>query len=364
MNILAKKRISVVSTALLVVVTAISLAQAQNQPAQPKAALTVSTIAPQMVEWPVLLVANGNIAAWQEATVGAEASGLALVDVRVHIGDRVRKGQVLALLQSETVKAELEQARAGLAEARAAHAEAKANADRARLLEKSDALSAQQITQYLTAEQTAVARVAGLKAQLKAAQIRLAQTRIVAPDHGTIILRNATLGAVVSSGNELFRLIRRDRLEWRAELPAAELARIAPGQTVHITTPGRNSIQGRVRMVAPTVELQTRNGLVYVDLLKNADARAGMFARGEILIGSGKLLAVPQTAVLLRDGFSYVFRVGQDKRVIQTKVGVGQRAGDLIAVTSGLEAGVSVVAAGVGFLADGDLVRLVPTPAR
>ena len=111
-------------------------------------------------------------------------------------------------------------------------------------------------------------------------------------------------------------------------------------------------------MVAPTLDPQTRNGLVYVDLDARAGASAGMFASGEIEIARGKVLTLPQSAVLLRDGYSYVFRLAPDNRVIQVKVGVGQRFGDRLAVTSGLEPGVAVVGSGVGFLADGDLVRV------
>ena len=89
-----------------------------------------------------------------------------------------------------------------------------------------------------------------------------------------------------------------------------------------------------------------------------------MFARGDIEIGRTRVLTVPQTAVLLRDGFSYVFRVASDGRVAQVKVSLGQRIGDRVAVTAGLAAGVPVVATGVGFLADGDLVRLVAAKSR
>ena len=329
-----------------------------------KAALTISLTSPKKVEWPVSYVANGNVSAWQEAIIGTEANGRSIVDIRANVGDRVRKGQVLALLQSDIVAAELGQAKAGLVEAQAIQAEAKANADRARQVQKSGALSAQQVAQYLTAEQTAAAKVAALKAQVKSAEIRLAQSRIIAPDDGTITARSATLGAVVSPGNELFRLIRGDRLEWRAELPAAEIARIKPGQIVTLSANGNNRISGKVRIVAPTVEQQTRNGLIYVDLQETADARAGMFARGEIETGKAEMLALPQTAVLLRDGFSYVFLVDQNMRVTQTKVTVGQRIGELVAITSGLEGSAQVVTDGVAFLADGDIVRVVPVNAQ
>ncbi len=325
-----------------------------------KAALTVTTVRPESSEWTQSLFASGSIAAWQEAVIGSEIGGLRLIDVAVNVGDRVRKGQELARLQSDTVGAEREQTRASLTEAEAAAAEARANADRARQIEASGALSAQQIAQYLTAELTARARVDVLKARLKSDDLRLAQTRILAPDDGTITARSATLGAVVQQGQELFRLIRRDRLEWRAELPAADLDRIKPGQSVKVTTASKRTVVGRVRIVGPTLDPQTRNGIVYVDLENSrGSASAGMFASGEIELGKGAVLTLPQSAVLLRDGFSYVFRLGDDSRVTQTKVEVGQRSGERVAISRGLEAGAVVVGSGVGFLADGDLVRVV-----
>lgn len=331
-----------------------------------RAALTVSAVIPEATEWSQRLTASGSIAAWQEAIVGSEIGGLRLADVLVNVGDRVRKGQVIARLQAETVGAEREQTRASLAEAEAAFAEARANADRARLVEASGALSAQQVAQYLTAELTAKARVDVFKAKLKSDDLRLAQTRILAPDDGTITARSATLGAVVQQGQELFRLIRRDRLEWRAELPAADLDRIKPGMPVTLTTASKRPVTGRVRVVAPTLDAQTRNGIVYVDLEAakgtNVGANAGMFASGEIEIGKAKVLTLPQSAVLLRDGYSYVFRLGEDNRVTQAKVVTGQRAGERVAIAGGLEPGTVVVASGVGFLSDGDLVRVAAAP--
>ncbi|CAK0770869.1 Efflux transporter periplasmic adaptor subunit [Gammaproteobacteria bacterium] len=324
-----------------------------------KAALTVNTVVPTRAEWPLQLTANGTITAWQEAIVGAEINGLRLIEVLVNVGDRVRKGQELARLQSDTVIAERDQTRASLTETEAALAEAHANANRARQVEGHGTLSAQQTIQYLTVEKTAQARVAALKARLKADQLRLAQTHILAPDDGTISARTATLGAVAQSGQELFRLIRRDRLEWRAELPAADLVQIQPGMNVSITIASKAKVTGKVRIVAPTIDPQTRTGLVYVDLNNHGDAKAGMFARGEIEINHTSVLTLPQAAVMLRDGFSYIYRVGPDHRIIQTKVGVGQRSGELIAITNGLETNVPVVSSGVGFLSDGDLVRII-----
>jgi RND family efflux transporter MFP subunit len=328
-----------------------------------KPALTVTTTTPQQAMLPVTLAANGSLTAWQEASVGAEASGLRVAEVRVNVGDRVRRGQVLATFANDTVRADVAQARAALAEAEAAAAEAASNAQRARNLAQTGALSASQINQYLTAEKTAHARVQAAQAQFQSQQARLAQTAVHAPDDGVISARTATVGAVVGPGTELFRLIRKGRLEWRAEVTSSELGRITPGTTALINAASGARLEGRVRMIGPTVDPQNRMALVYVDVKPlpgpaAGSERAGMFARGEFNLGAVPTLTVPQSSVVVREGFSYVFRVNPDARVAQTKVQIGRIAGDRLEVQSGLTADARIVASGAGFLNDGDLVRI------
>jgi len=337
----------------------------EKKPAPPaKAALTVTVTQPQASNLPLKISANGNIAAWQEASVGTEANGLRLAEVRANVGDVVKKGQVLAVFAADTVMADVAQAKAAVAEAEATLAEAAANAQRARDLQPAGALSGQQINNYLTTERTAQARLEAVRAAARVQQLRLAQTQVVAPDHGIISARSATVGAVLPSGQELFRLIRQGRLEWRAEVPSSELARVKVGQPATVSaSSGAAPVAGKVRMVAPTVDPQTRNGIVYVDLGTTREVKAGMYARGEFDIGNSNALTLPQTAVVLRDGFSYVLRVGADSKVTQAKVGVGRRVGDRIEITSGLDAAAKVVAAGGGFLSDGDTVKVVEAPA-
>ena len=329
-----------------------------------KPALTVTTAMPQRVSLTTRLPANGNIVAWQEASVGAESGGLRLTDVRVNVGDSVRKGQVLATFASDTLSAEAAQARAGLAEAEANAANAAADAERARSLQTTGALSASQINQYLTAERTARARVDAARALFQAQQVRLGQAQVRAPDSGIISARTATVGAVVGNGAELFRLIRQGRLEWRAEVTATELGRITTGTTALVTAASGARLAGRVRTIGPTVDPQTRAALVYVDLTPlpgaaSGSARAGMFARGEFDLGATPALTVPQPALVVRDGFSYVYRVNPDNRVSQVKVQTGRFQDTRVEIVSGLAAESRIVASGAGFLNDGDLVRIV-----
>ena len=349
----------VLTTVGALVYSGASRAADEPKASQPRPALTVTTAQPQRTAVPLRLAANGNVAAWQEAIIGAESNGLRLTDVRVNVGDVVKAGQVLATFSADTVQADVAQVRASLLEAQANAAEAAANADRARSLQATGALSQQQIQQFTTAEKTAQARVQAAQATLNAQQLRLKYTQVVAPDSGVISARTATVGAVVGSGTELFRMVRKGRLEWRAEVTSTELRRIQPGAKVSVTAASGTVVDGTVRMIAPTVDPQTRNALVYVDLPQNADFRAGMFARGDFALGSSDALTVPQEALVVRDGFSYVFVVGAEQRVQMRKVQTGRRVADRVEVLSGLDANASVAVRGAGFLNDGDLVRVV-----
>jgi RND family efflux transporter MFP subunit len=313
--------------------------------------------------WPNKLVANGDIAPWQEAIVGAEIGGLRLSSVNVNVGDLIRKGQVLAQLSKDTMNQELIEQSAMVAEAEAVLAEAKANADRARFIQKSGALPAQQINQLLIAERTAEAKLSAAKARRTSRQLQLEFTQVLAPDDGVISARAATVGAVVSRGEELFRLILKNRLEWRAQVTADDLANIETAGEVIITLPNHKQTKGSVRMIAPTVDLKSRNAIIYVDVVTTPEVKAGMFASGEFSFGTTNALTVPQPAVVVRDGFNYVFEVNTDNRVKQIKVQVGRRQNERIEILDGVLVDTAVVITGAGFLNDGDLVSVHAEPS-
>ncbi|MBT2325589.1 efflux RND transporter periplasmic adaptor subunit [Variovorax paradoxus] len=327
-----------------------------------KPALTVSVARPEASELTITLAANGNVAAWQEASIGSESNGLRLAEVRVNVGDVVKKGQVLATFSTETVQADVAQARASLAEARATAADAAGNAARARTLQATGALSQQQINQYQTTEQTAKARVEAAEAVLAAQQVRGRNTQVLAPDDGVISSRTATVGSVLSAGTELFRLIRQGRLEWRAEVTSAELGRVAVGTPAIVVSASGAQVSGTVRSIAPTVDPQTRAALVYVDIpnvTANTGIKAGMFARGDFQLGRSSALTVPQASIVPRDGFNHLLLLQPDNRVAQQKVETGRRVGDRVEITTRLPEDARVVVQGAGFLNDGDLVRVV-----
>ncbi|MBS1142090.1 MAG: Secretion protein HlyD [Proteobacteria bacterium] len=360
-----KTRIALVLAAV-VAGAAFFMRSESPKPAEPakvagasRPALTVRLTAPQTESWPLVLPANGNVVAWQEAVIGPEIANYRITEVRVQVGDLVKKGQVLARIASDTVASELAEAKASVAELEASAAEAKSNAERAKELKEKGFYSSQLNTQYQTAEHTALARLAAARARQQAAGLKMDKTGVLAPDDGVISARSATVGSLTQPGQELFRLIRGGRLEWRAEVPSADLGKLRAGVLATLTAPSGETVKGSVRAVAPSVDPQTRSGLVYVDLPATAAIRAGMFARGEFQLAQSPALTLPQSALVLREGFAYVFRLEGEDRVAQTKVELGRRLGERVEIVSGLNGGARVVETGAGFLADGDAVKVV-----
>lgn len=326
--------------------------------AEPKPALTVAVAQMEKAVWPNRFAATGPVLAWQEAIVGAEVGGLRLAEVQANVGDKVKKGALLAHFADEMVQSELRQQQAAYDEAKSRFAEAEMNAKRARQVQDSGALSAQELQQFETHTQTAEAQMKAAEARLEAEKLKLRYTRVTAPDDGVISSRTATVGAVMQAGAEMFRLIRQGRLEWRAELPEYAMQQVQVGQKVRVDVSKTEVVTGKVVRIAPALDAQTRNGMVYVELPEAKTLRAGMFVQGNFDLGQSEAHTLPQEAIVVRDGFAYVYRVGKDGRVEQIKVSTGRSAGGRIEIVSGLQPDARVVATGAGFLNDGDLVRV------
>ena len=326
--------------------------------------LTVAVVTPQRLQWPQTLPASGALAAWQEAVIGSEVGSLQITEVFVDVGSIVTRGQELARLSRESTLADLHKEEAAVAQARASLSQAQANAKRARMVKDSGALSEQQINDYLITEETARASLASAEAALESTRITLAKTSVRAVDSGVVTSRSATLGAVVSAGSELFRLLRQGRVEWNAEMDAQQIGQVRSGQKAHLTLADGRQVEGQVRMVAPTLNSNTGRAIAYVALPIDSGAKAGSFASGAIDLESKAVLTLPQSAVVLRDGRSFVFTVGEDSRAIRHLVTTGQYRDDRVEIVKGLNAGVRVVESGGAFLADGAQVTVAATEPK
>lgn len=325
----------------------------------PKPALTVALISPRVQAWSERLTASGNIQPWQLVSIGAQISGVRVVEVLVSVGDTVRKGQLLARLDDASVRVELNLQRAVLAEAQANLAQADLSLSRAKKLDASRAISQQDLLQYETAAKTGAAKLAIAQAQVEALELRLRYTRIIAPDDGVIAVSVASVGALSEGAGDLFKVIRKGRVEWRAEMRPEQQAKVSIGQDVELRDPLGNVMPGMVRQIAPTADLESRTSLVYVDVQPNKVLKPGVLVTGEFLVANRQALTVPHTALVLRDGFNYAMKVDANQVVKPVKVAVGVRRGDDVEVIGGLAPSDQIVASGGAFLQEGDKVSVV-----
>jgi HlyD family secretion protein len=325
--------------------------------ATPAASMTITTTPVRNQQIVRTVPATGSIFPWQEVIVAAEVGGYRVADVLVDVGTRVQKGQPLVQLSGDMLQADLASRQAALRSAEAAEVNAAAALRRGELVATSGALSAADLDRLKADHLAARARVDTAKVDLHTAELRIGYGTVSAPDSGTITSRNVSVGQIAQAGQEMLRLLRQDRVEWRAEVPESQLSRIKAGQNVQVTAVDGRTLKGKVRAVAPTVQTNNRTGIAYVDIT-GGGARPGMFARGAIEAGTGPALLVPVSSVVMQDGYSYVFVVKGDNKVERRLVQQAGMHGDSMEVASGVAEGEVIAVKGAGFLKDGDTVQV------
>ncbi len=324
-----------------------------------KASLTVTAGQAESRSIVLDVVASGSVAAWQEMSLGVEVAGHRVERVFVEVGDQVRAGQPLLQLDTRTLQVDLRRAEAGHAQARANLDLATAGATRGATLLERQLISQSNFDELRSAQAAAEAQLQSAAAERDAARLRLSYATLRAPDAGVVSGRVVQPGQIVASGVELLRLIRQGRLEWRAELAESDLVRVTPGANVWVRAPDGTDVAGKVRAISPALDTASRTALVYADLPAPGALRAGMFAEGRIALGSVQARVLPREAVVVRDGYSYVFVLGEDSRVSQRRIETATASADVVPVRAGLKDGERVAVRGAGFLSDGDLVRVV-----
>ncbi|WP_425352185.1 efflux RND transporter periplasmic adaptor subunit [Agrobacterium bohemicum] len=338
------------------------------------------------------VVATGTLKPVDEIYVQPLVDGLSVEKLNVDIGDKVEAGASLAelskdslILQKSQLQANRAKAEATVAQSKAQVIEAQANyddavrqRDRADRLGKSGSGSVSQVEQTAAAADVAQARLqasrqnvtvgeADIKvvdAQIEDIDLKLSRTSVKTPVAGIVSAKNARVGAIASgSGNPLFTVIKDNAIELVADLSETDIQKVQVGQRAIITVAGgRNKIEGKVRLVSPTVDATTRLGSVHILLPTDSPARAGMYGSAEVVIASANALALPLSAVTSgRDG-STTRRV-ENGVVKQVAVEIGIQDGGFVEIKNGISAGDVVVEKAGAFVRDGDKINPVPADA-
>lgn len=332
----------------------------------------VTTTVAKTATWAVSIPAQGEVLPWEVAILSAKTNGVGATEVAVVEGDSVRKGQVLARFDERLLRAELAQAKANLALAIANSQNADTNLKRVSQLRLKQALSEQEYDLIATQAATATATREQAAAALTLAEIKLADATVIAPDAGKILERRLELGQVPQAGESLFRLLRQHKLEWVAQIDAADLGRVKPNMTAQIklTDTSNLAIQklltGKVRSVSPQLTSSSRLAKVRVVLDGAPELAVNTYAEGSILVGNTAAVIVPANCLVIKDGKTWVFRVNNSSanntlsssRAEQILVSLGRRQQQDIEIRSGIKAGDIVVQDGAGFLNNGDKLSI------
>lgn len=352
--------------ALVVVVFTIWAVRAGDKVEAPKELPPlVSVAAPGLEEVASKVTVSGTVHARNELPLGVDGEAGRILSVTVDVGDQVKKGQVLARLDTSVLAPQVQRLEATLDQARAEAKLAANNWRRAQGVEAAGALSAADIEQRRSTLDTADAQVKMVAAQLAETRARLDRASVRAPTSGVVLTRSAEVGQIVSPGGEpLFRLAQDGEVELRGQVAEQDLPRLAVGQNVSVTLSGQSQpFAGRVRLLGAIIDTSNRLGEVRVALETNPQIRPGAFARGVVTVADAKLPVVPQTAVLSDAAGTYVFILGPEDKVVRRGVTVTDTTAKGVVVGSGLQGDERIVTTAGAFLREGEVIRIAPTNA-
>lgn len=327
----------------------------------PKPALTVAAETVQLRNLQRHVEASGTVSAWRDVPVGAETGGLNALEVNVDEGSHVTAGQLLVKLDDRLLQAQVRQQQATVASAQAVLGKNAAALRRADALHKQGYLSGANMDISTADQKTAAAQLQTAQASLAETLVKLDQTNIRAPVSGLVSSRTVVKGQIVSAGAELLRIVRDDQLELAAQIPEADLPRVRAGVAAVVTDEQGHKTIGHIRLVTPQVDPQTRLALARISLPIGSGFSSGEFGRAVIEAGATPTVAVPESAIVFRDGKPNVLVIDQTRHLHQRAVDTGERAQGYVAINAGLRPGEQVVTEGAGFLGEGDLVRVKPS---
>jgi RND family efflux transporter MFP subunit len=312
---------------------------------------------------PTTVSITGTIGARYDTPIGMDGDTGRVAAVYVEAGDHVKRGQVLARIDTAVLVPQVANLQAAYELARAEADLAAAEYRRAVAVGKSGALSAEETERRRSSSVTGEAKVKVAAAQLAEAQARLARAEVRAPADGVILTRTVEVGQTVSAaGGPLFRMAEGDEVELRGDVAETDLPLLKVGQTVNVRLTGNARVYpGRVRLLGAVIDPQTRLGMIRVSLAPDPNLRPGAFARAEVVVSNAERIVLPQTAVLTDEKGSYVLVVNSDDKIERRPVHVSGMVENGVTIADGVNPTDRVVATAGGFLQVGESVKPVPS---
>ncbi|MBZ5686343.1 MAG: efflux RND transporter periplasmic adaptor subunit [Acidobacteriia bacterium] len=327
--------------------------------AAPETVSNVSVVSAQAVVVPDVVEAVGTLRAAETSQLAAQMMGN-IVEIRVREGDRVRRGQVLAVIDEAQPRAALDRATAGelVAQQESTASEsdfalAEATFKRYQTLYDRKSVSPQEFDEIKARYQAAQARremahagQAQAKAVLQQAHTALSYTHIVAPFDGVITEKKADVGTLANPGMPIFTVedLRRHRLE--ASVNESDLQYVRQGQQVPVLVDalGNRQLKGKVVEIVPAADPASHSFVVKVELPSDPSLRSGLFGRAQFARGERSALLIPRTAVVERGQLQGIYVLDQNKVAGLRYITLGRPSAGQVEVLAGLQAGETLVA--------------------
>jgi RND family efflux transporter MFP subunit len=326
---------------------------------------------------------NGNLAVYDQTTVSVKAPGR-IAAINVDFGSVVRKGELIAKIETKDYQFRVMQAEAALAQARARVGlspegtddnvnpeqtatvrqtkalmeEARVTKERAAQLVKDGVISKAEydsaVASFKVAEgryqdsieeiRNRLAVLAQRRSELAIAKAQLADTSIYSPIDGRVQEKRTSVGEYLSSGAPIVTVVKVNPLRFRAEVPERDAVNIRVGHNVRLSVDGsETNYSGRITRLSPTITEQNRVLVVEADIMNDGSLRPGSFARAEIVTNDASVgITVPMDALITFAGIEKVIVV-ENGKAVEKPVTTGRRTGDYIEILSGVKTGDSVV---------------------
>lgn len=358
--------------ALILCVWALSACgeRAENETAEP-APMKVKVVRAQGGEWQRTLSLPGAVVAREDVAVGTALQGLQVLEVKAETGERVEKGQLLAVLEHNGVQSQLAQneaalsrAKANLASQRSALTEAESTLRRYQTLVKNDAVSRMEFDQQRAKAQAAKAAVQAARAEIAQLEAQLAENRhqrtkaqVTAPVGG-VITRRAVEAGSLTSGDALFHIAKDGITEVQAEVNRDELVLLQTGLPVEIYRGAKVLADGTIRLVPPEIDSASRVAKIRIMPNGALSAAIGGDVRAVIRLPQSRIgISLPFSAVGFdADGNAFAKVVDAQGKVHKRALEIGEMHQSAVEILSGLQAGEQVVRQAGAFVDEGDTV--------
>lgn len=331
----------------------------QPTPLGPETVRNVSVLLVQRADVPDLLEAVGTVRAGQTSQLASQMMGN-IVEIRVQEGDRVQRGQVLAVIDDAQPRAAMDRATGAdnaaqqqLAAADSDLALAESTLKRYQNLYERKSVSPQEFDEVKARYQGALARrdisradQAQAKAALAQAHTALGYTRILAPFDGVVTERKADPGTLASPGFPIFTVEGMGRYRLEVTVNESDLRYVRIGEQVSAVVEAleNTDLKGKVAQIVPAADPGSRSFLVKIELPADTQLRSGLFGRAQFSRGNRPSVLIPQTAVVERGQLQGVYVLDQNRVAGLRYVTLGKTTGTQVEVLAGLQAGEQLVA--------------------